>query len=407
MIRRDIYLSMWQKLSSEKQMIFLSGPRQAGKTTFSKEIAKTFTNSVYFSWDILENKKTLMTDPAFFEKMNRKDESPPLVIFDEIHKYKNWKNYIKGIYDQFFQSYKFLVLGSGSLDIFQKGGDSLAGRYFNLHLMPFTIAELSRKRRNIRDFIQDPLTGFDINLSGETKEKWETLSQVGGFPEPYVKGSRDFYINWFRTYAGQIIREDIRNFAEIKNIDNVEILFSLLPAKVGSLLSIANMSRDIQVSFGSIKNWLRLFELQYLIFQLPPWTRKVSRAILKEKKLYLFHYPEIEDEAAQFENMTALELLRAVQNWNEQGAGRFSLHYIRNKEKEEVDFLLAENNKPMLLVETKFSDETPAKALLKFQNILHVPAVQLVNKEKVFRSFKNGDDKILIVTAHRWLSSLP
>jgi hypothetical protein len=330
-----------------------------------------------------------------------------LVIFDEIHKYKHWKNYLKGVYDQFVGNYKFLVSGSGRLDIFQKGGDSLAGRYFQLHLLPLTVAELSSKKRKLREFINNPVTGFDINESNITKDKWNMLYNFSGFPEPFVKGTKTFLNKWLMSYVTQLLREDIRGYIEIRNIDNIEILFSLLPSKVGSPLSINNLVGDVQVNYASIKEWLNLFEKFYLIFRISPWTKKISRAILKEKKLYLYNYTEIKEESRRFENMAALELLRCVYSWNEHGYGKFNLHYIRTKDKEEVDFLITEDNTPVLLVETKYGDESVSKSLVNFQSRLNVPAVQLVNSENVFRYHKNGDWKIPVITAHRWLSSLP
>ena len=125
LINRSIYLDLWRELSSGKQMIFVSGPRQVGKTTLTKIIARTFKNNVYFNWDVSSQKKLLIENPIFFEDINRADDSIPLVILDEIHKYKQWKNYLKGIYDQFSGEYKFIVSGSGRLDIRVKGGDSL------------------------------------------------------------------------------------------------------------------------------------------------------------------------------------------------------------------------------------------------------------------------------------------
>jgi len=181
----------------------------------------------------------------------------------------------------------------------------------------------------------------------------------------------------------------------------------LLPSKVGNPLSVNNLAQDIQTAFNSVKSWLALFESFYLIFRISPWTKKISRAISKEKKLYLFNYTEVQDRGSMFENMVALELFRAISNWNDYGLGRFTLHFIRNKEKEEVDFLIANKNNPVLLVETKFSDETVSKSLLRFQNDLNVPAVQLVNRENTYRYFRNGKNNVLVITAHQWLSSLP
>jgi len=120
-------MDICRELSLEKNMVFISGPRQAGKTTFAKLMAKKFKNNVYFNWDGFDHKKLFAQNPLFFESINRKDKTIPLVILDEIHKYRGWKNYLKGIYDQFVNDYKFLILGSSRLDIYQKGRDLLAG----------------------------------------------------------------------------------------------------------------------------------------------------------------------------------------------------------------------------------------------------------------------------------------
>ena len=130
-------------------------------------------------------------------------------------------------------------------------------------------------------------------------------------------------------------------------------------------------------------------------------------AITKEKKLYLFDYAGIESPAAKFKNMVALELFRAVSNWNDLGLGNFSLHYLRNRDKQEVDFLLSNNQKPFLLIETKLSDDHAAKSLIKFQNMLKIPAVQLVNEGDTCKLVSNGNLKIMITSADYWLSLLP
>jgi len=403
---RKLYIDVWRNLIKDKEMIFVSGPRQVGKTTLSKQIARDFTNSIYFNWDIISHKRLLIKNPTFFENFNRKDSSIPLVIFDEIHKYKQWKNYLKGIYDQFRQNYRFLVTGSGRLDLYQKGGDSLAGRYLQFRLFPFTVAELS-KRRSFREFIANPLKNFEINDTKKTSRIFSRLFDFGGFPEPFIKRKKTFYERWAGSYSLQIIREEIRSLKDIRDISNMEVLFSLLPSRVGAPLSIKNLSDEIGVSFGSIKNWLDVFEKFYLVFMISPWTKKISRAIKKEKKLYLFNWPEIKNLGFRFENLVAVEILRAIFTWNAYGFGRFTLHYIRNKDKQEVDFLIAEKNKPVLLIEVKFSQDVPDATLYNFQNILDVPAVQLVFREGVFKIIKNKKRDILVITAHRWLSSLP
>jgi len=232
MIKRPLYQQIWKKLSRTKNMIFLAGPRQTGKTTFARILSNQFTNHIYFNWDLVTNKKLLIEKPTFFEEINRKDASVPLVILDEIHKYKNWKNYLKGIYDHFADVYKFFILGSGRLNVFQKGGDSLAGRYFLFNLWPLTLAELAKQNRPFKKFIKDPLS---VGRPYTKLEKiWKQLSELSGFPEPYLSRDKTVYRRWSRNYKQQLIREDIRNMTEVRNIDSIETLFALLPSKIGS-----------------------------------------------------------------------------------------------------------------------------------------------------------------------------
>jgi predicted AAA+ superfamily ATPase len=409
MNNRAIYKALWDELSADKPMIMLAGPRQSGKTTFARGIvAKDFSDTVYFNWDMAKDKSRLIADPAFFSKEPRSSiSSRPLVILDEIHKYRDWKNYLKGIYDQFSKEYQFLVTGSGRLELSRKAGDSLAGRFLKFHIFPFTLAELSNRRRTIKNFMGNPLEGFDDAPAGETAQVFKSLWELSGFPEPFLKGKKTFWSSWSAAYGQQIVRDDLRTAADIRNLDLVETLFALLPSRVASPLSMNNLAGDLQVAFDTVKSWLLLFDSFYLTFRISPWTQKISRSILKEKKIYLFNFPVIDDEAARFENLAALEFLRAVEAWNDHGWGNFSLHYLRNKDKQEVDFLLAENNRPFLIAETKLSDDAPAASLIDFQKLFSIPAVQLVRKEGVRKVNRNGKNSILVVTAHRWLSALP
>ena len=406
MKKRSPYYKIWQELSRDKSMIFLAGPRQAGKTTLSQIISRSFSNHIYFNWDIPEDKARLFEDPTFFEAIERKDSSTPLVIFDEIHKYKDWKNYLKGVYDRFNGKYRFFVSGSGRLDIYQKGGDSLAGRYYLFHLWPFTIAELGNQNLGIEEFVGNPL---QIGMEGKDalKKIWMRISTLSGFPEPYLSNRVNNYRRWSNTYGRQLIREDIRDMSGIKSISEMETLYFLLPSRVGSPLSIASFARDLKVSYNSIQSWILIFERFFLTFSISPWSKKIARAILKERKVYLWDVPRIKDLGARLENMVALELFRAVTAWNDAGYGRFSLHYIRNKEHQKVDFLIADDNKPLLLVEAKISEHKPSPGLIKFQNALGVPAVQLLSEGEGYRTMTNGSQSILIAPAWQWLARLP
>jgi len=403
---RPAYMNIWQELSAEKSMIFVAGPRQSGKTTLAQMVSDAYVNHLYFNWDIPKDRIRLIENPFFFENVERKNGSKPLIIFDEIHKYRDWKNYLKGVYDRFHKEFLFLVSGSGRLDFYQKGGDSLAGRYYLFHLWPFTLGELFQTGRSMNDF-RNSLLEVVTDRNAEMKAIWSSLETFSGFPEPNLTGRMRSYRRWSGTYSRQLIREDIRDLTNIKAIGDLETLYHLLPSKVGSPLSVPSLSRDLKISYNTIRNWLETFERFFLVFSIRPWTRKVARAIQKERKIYLWDIPRIADPAARFENMVALELYRAVTIWNDTGRGRFTLHFIKNKEQQEVDFIIADENRPLLLIETKLSETKPSSALVKFQSALNIPAVQLTNKAGGYRLFSAGRQKILVAPAWNWLAMLP
>lgn len=406
MKNRTPYIKIWQDLAIDKSMIFLVGPRQTGKTTLAQIISGSFTNTLYFNWDIAEHRTSFIQNPTFFEALERRDSSTPLIVLDEIHKYSDWKNYLKGIYDLFHDNYQFLVSGSGRLDLYQKGGDSLTGRYFLFHLWPFTIAELGERNKEIGLFLNDPLQ-IEMERADELKEIWSGLSELSGFPEPYLAGKTTTYRRWSNTYSQQLIREDIRDLTGVKSVADMETLYILLPSKAGSPISIPSLARNLKVSYNSVRSWLSVFERFFLTFSISPWTKRVARAIQKERKVYLWDAPRIKEPAARFENMVALELYRAVTAWNDMGYGSFSLHFIKNKEQQEVDFLIANEHEPLILIEAKLSDTEPSPALKKFQGVLKRPAIQLVEESEGYRMMPNGDQYILIAPAYQWLSSLP
>jgi predicted AAA+ superfamily ATPase len=361
---------------------------------------------VYANWDVVTDRTRMLRDPYFFQAVDRRDASRPIVIFDEIHKFRGWKSYIKGAYDAFHSDFDFLVTGSGRLDVYRKGGDSLAGRYALLHLWPFTLAELAGRQLTVDQFWNDPL-GVTVDTGGTTESIWRRLGRFSGFPEPYVRAAPAAYRRWSAAYHSQLVREDIRDLTGIVSIGSVETLFSLLPERVGSLLSVTALSEDLKAAYNTVQSWLDALERLYLTFSIAPWSQRVVRATHKARKLYLLDYAAIEDRASRFENMVALELLRAVTTWNDAGHGAFGLHFVRNKEKEEADFLITERRRPRLLVEAKIGDRSPSPALLKFQRQLGVPAVQLIDEGATHRRMVNGTHPVLVAPAWFWLTRLP
>jgi hypothetical protein len=145
---------------------------------------------------------------------------------------------------------------------------------------------------------------------------------------------------------------------------------SLLPSRVGSLFSLASMGRDLEASIPTVRRWMTYLSDLYYLFEVKPWSRKIPRALRREGKVYLWDYGAVPDEAARFENLVAQHLLKACQTWTDTGEGDFRLHYLRTKEREEIDFLVVRDGEPWLPVEVKLSDGTPSPNWRRFAPLL-------------------------------------
>ena len=406
MIERTLLALVDTIITEFNKMAFVSGPRQVGKTTLAQHYQRGFDQSLYLNWDTLPHQKRILTDPTFLENENREPDQPFLVVLDEIHKYARWKNYLKGTYDQYKDEFNFLVTGSGRLDLFKKGGDSLLGRYFSVLLLPLSIGELSGE-----------LNGFDAFKQGlnspptdspERRSAFGQLFRFSGFPEPFSRGRMDFYNLWFAERKRLLVREDIRDTSAIRNISLLDHLAHLIPHRVGNPLSINALRQEVGIAFETARDWITLLEQFFYLFRIAPFSARVARALRKETKVYLYDWAEIEDDGTRFENIVALHLFKAVQIWQAQGNRMIGLNFIRDKEKREVDFVLSEQGKPLCLIECKTSRKELASSLLHFQEKLEVPvAVQLLHESGVCQKRRAKGMTQWVISADRWLPLLP
>jgi hypothetical protein len=393
-----------QFLAAHRKMVFVSGPRQVGKTTLARSCGKAHRQAVYFSWDILTDQRKLARNPYFFEEADRTGDD--LVIFDEIHKYARWKNYLKGAYDKHRDDFVFIVTGSGRLDLYAKGGDSLLGRYVALPLFPFTLSEMHGRFARPADFKAALADGFAA-VSG-ARQDFQALSAFGGFPEPLTKGDEAFANVWHRQRRTLLIREDIRDATRIREISLLELLAHLVADRVGSPLSVNSLREDLGVAFETVRDWVETLARFYFLFKVPPFATALSRALRKEPKVYLYDWSEIEDPGVRFENLVACHLLKAVRTWTAVGAGDFELWYLRDKEKREVDFVVTERGRPFCLIEAKAGETELAPHLLYYQEKLRLPAVvQVVGRSGIERKLRRNDRIQWVVSADGWLASLP
>lgn len=355
--RKRIYEAVLEEhLRDNRQMAFLSGPRQCGKTTLAKSLA-----DCYFTWDDLATRRLVAGDAAGLADavgLGIATEKKPIIMLDEIHKFVRWKSFLKGFFDLYEDRMRLIVTGSARLDIYKRGSDSLMGRYFLYHMHPLGVAELVRPELEATEIhAPRPILSDD----------WDALWTHGGFPEPFVRRDVRFTRRWRKLRREQLFREDLRDLTKIADVAGIRILSELLLARAGNQIVAASLSREIGIAEKTIKAWIATLEYFHEGFTVRPWFKNIENSIRKTPKWYQRDWCEVADEGARFENLVACHLLKAVDMWNDLGLGDYALYYVRNKAKAEVDFLVTKNGTPWFLVEAKTSDTVISHALTAMQ----------------------------------------
>lgn len=346
-MRIERYLQDAVAAALKKKMVFVGGPRQVGKTTFALGFlgrGADATHPAYLNWD----------HPAVASRIRRAElpAGETLLLFDEIHKYGRWRNLLKGIYDTERSRRRILVTGSARLDYYRKGGDSLAGRYRYFRLHPLSLRELARK---------------------PSRSDLEALLRFGGFPEPLLGQNEAEHRIWRRDRLARVVREDLRDLEQVREISLVEHLAELLPSRVGSPLSVKSLREDLQIDHKTAERWLQILENLYVCFRISPYGSPKVRAIKKERKLYLWDWSDVEDPGPRFENMVACQLLKYC-HWLEDTQGyRMELRYLRDTDRREVDFVVLKERKPLFAVECKSGDAAIGPALRYYAERTPIP----------------------------------
>ncbi len=388
--------------ADDSLMLFLAGPRQSGKTTVGEMVAKTYPNSLYLNWDVREHRQMILAGSNHIAEQARLHdlrETKLFIIFDELHKYKDWKQFLKGFYDLYKNKTHILVTGSSRLDIFKRGGDSLMGRYFLYRMHPLSVAECITTVLP-ENVIRDP--------SKLSDDKFKNLYHFGGYPKPYLKSNQAFSNRWQRLRIEQLVKEDIRDGTRIQELKQLDVLVDVLRNYASQQLNYSGLSKLVGVSIDTLVRWIDVLSSFYYCFLIKPWHKNVTRSLVKEPKIYLWDWSLIKDNGAKFENFVASHLLKAVHFWVDMGYGDFDLNYIRTLDKREVDFLVTRDGEPWFLVEAKYSANQSLSAnLRRFQEQLNVPyAFQVCyDMPYVNKNCFEGEEP-LIVPAKTFLSQL-
>ncbi|MBF0298236.1 MAG: ATP-binding protein [Oligoflexia bacterium] len=388
------------------KMAFISGPRQCGKTTVANILKDGYDESKYFNWDQSEFKKRWTKNPdQITQDFNlNKEKFSRLMILDEIHKSKNWKQKIKGIFDLNSKLINIIVTGSARLNVYRRGSDSLMGRYLLFRLHPFSLRELIEIDPATPEECYKNLFIKKHSLADSKSKIVNTtlidLFNYSGFPEPLMSRKKNILNIWKRGRKEKIVKEDLRDLTQVKDINLIDVLTNILPEKIGSPLSVQSLREDLEVSHDTVSRWLAFLEELYFFFKIKPYSKSIARTLKKESKIYLFDWTDILSEGAKFENLIACHLQKACNFWEDTGEGDFTLYYLRNKDKKEVDFLITKDKHPWFSVECKYKNTSLDLNYKTFQGSLNCPHIQVVYEEGIFRKI---DDKTWIISADYFL----
>lgn len=285
MYRRNIMTALHAALQ-DSRVVLLHGARQTGKSTLAAQLA-TERKGRYLSLDDDVLLASVRADPSGFVRT-----ADTLMIIDEVQRAPELLRAIKLEVDRDRRPGRFLLTGSANVLMLPALSESLAGRMEILTLQPLS-----------QDEIQDAVGGFPEALLGargrpgehalaprqRTASRLDVCRRIvaGGFPEALTRNSAERRGAWFRSYLSSLLQRDVRDLANIEGLTDMPRLLALLAARTSSLMNMAEVSRTSGIAHSTLRRYLTLLEMTFVLQPLRSWSSNVGKRLVKSPKIHL------------------------------------------------------------------------------------------------------------------------
>ena len=371
MIKRKLYSELVKHLS-QKEMSLIIGPRQAGKTTLMEMLKEHLDTkgerTLFLNLDIEWDRPHFESQAALLKKIELElGKQQGYVFIDEIQRKDNAGLFLKGLFDLKLP-YKFILSGSGSLELKQKIHESLVGRKRLFELSTITLEEFIKHRTDYR--YEDNLADFLAIEKDRAQQLLTEYMRFGGYPRIVMAVEQREKLRLIDEIYRSVLEKDIAYLLKLDKPDVFSTLIKVLAGQVGQLINYSNLASTLNVSFPTVKKYLWYAQRIFIVELIAPYARNVRKEIskspvpyfwdlgLRNYSLGLFGHIESPSEAGLvFENLVFLMLKQKL---------RFKaakLNFWRTKDKAEVDFVI-EAGKRLIPVEVKYKrlkqDKVPA-----------------------------------------------
>lgn len=341
---------------TDTPVVFINGPRQAGKSTLTRELLG-FKDRPYITLDDVLQLEHATENPIDFLSAYLE------MTIDEIQRLPGLFLTLKLLVDRDRRPGRFLLTGSANILLIPKIADSLAGRMEILTLLPLSQAEI----RGVEDDLIEEL--FSPNFSPKipsalTREALAEIISLGGFPE--VQKRKDFKRReaWFDGYITTLLQRDVRDLAHIEGLSKLPNLLKMVATRAASSLNLQELSRSCGIPASTLGRYLQLLQTLFLIEPLPAWMSNRSKRLVKSPKIFLsdtglliyllgispeglLHNPDLWGKA--LESFVLQEIRRRLQ-WSSM---RAALFHFRTQQGAEVDLVIEHGDGRLVGIEIK------------------------------------------------------